>query len=142
MVLSATPSLITLSSNLLHRICLQHIYPVRISSGLTSKINRCHLIIGFFCTPKSKTAKKEFLQRNVLCLEINGQELAIFWCSYVILTVQVTQFQMLNIYMLSEVGRAFSCLQGLNVFSKQEAVICNRSWRGTPVETNGLASDK
>lgn len=79
MVVSAKPSLITLSSNLLYCICLQCVYHARFFSDLTPKINRRHSIINLFLhcpnsqKPKEIVSFDKCISINVLCLGIKKQ---------------------------------------------------------------------
>lgn len=156
MVVSAKPSLITLSSNLLHCICLQHIYHACIFPDLTPKINRCHSMINLFLhcpnsqEPKEIVSFNKYISINVLCLEIKKkkkQELAIvadLFTSYLLSESLFAECSDISTCqtVVSLSCRAFSSLQGLMFFSMQETVNCNKSWRGRPVETNGSAFDK
>lgn len=159
MVVSAKPSLITLSSNLLYCICLQCVYHARFFSDLTPKINRRHSIINLFLhcpnsqKPKEIVSFDKCISINVLCLGIKTQKqtqelpiVADFWFVYIIFIVWVALCWMLRHLYMSDCG--LTPLPGLllspraYVFSMQETVNCNKSWRGRPVETNGSAFDK
>lgn len=144
MFLSAGPALITLSSSLLHRICLQHIYFARISSDLAPEINRCHSMIDLFSAlPQLPNAQRngflyEMFFKYAAFFEIQKQELlavADFWFVYAIFSVRFSLYWMFrHLYTLSDCG--LSQLLGLlrppraYVFSMQETVNCNKSWRG------------